>query len=305
VDAGGGVNRGRVFHLDDHFVVHDYGRPWNARSSPLYMTQTPASRRIEIPRDRRSSSCASNGHHHSIAPPIHLFLEAIRPIRRIQGIRTNLVVDARTMTRSAIRALLPLAALLTACATAGGPTSSMGTVSGSAVNDAASSGQTNRDAVRGETTCTDCGVIPIPADVTHLVESRISVLKARGGECSRYGSVLEQSYRSGRITLRPYMWRVGRNLASGEAKPNGDMTLALEIDSLNVGIRTADDVVFSMEHEAVHIRQRSRRGTSEPDRTRLPGFRANHRPSRRRGVIPYAESVGRRRRHDAPVAGRL
>ena len=129
----------------------------------------------------------------------------------------------------------------------------MGTVSGSAVNDAASSGQTNRDAVRGETTCTDCGVIPIPADVTHLVESRISVLKARGGECSRYGSVLEQSYRSGRITLRPYMWRVGRNLASGEAKPNGDMTLALEIDSLNVGIRTADDVVFSMEHEAVHI----------------------------------------------------
>ena len=91
------------------------------------------------------------------------------------------------------------------------------------------------------------------ADVTHAVEIRIGALKARGGDCSRYGTVIENSYRTGRITLRPYMWRVGRHLASGEAKPNGDMMLAREIDSLNVGIRTVDDVVFSMEHEAVHI----------------------------------------------------
>ena len=49
------------------------------------------------------------------------------------------------------------------------------------------------------------------------------------------------------------MWRVGQHLASGEAKPNGDMTLAREIDSLNVGIRTVDDVMRSIEHEAVHI----------------------------------------------------
>jgi hypothetical protein len=90
-------------------------------------------------------------------------------------------------------------------------------------------------------------------DVTHAIESRLEVLKARGGDCSRYAAVLEQSYRGGRITLRPYMWRVGRSLTSGEAKPNGDMTLAREIDSLNVGVRTVDDVLFSMEHEAVHI----------------------------------------------------
>jgi len=49
------------------------------------------------------------------------------------------------------------------------------------------------------------------------------------------------------------MWRVGAHLASGEAKPNGDMTLALQIDSLNVGVRTVDDVLWTMEHEAAHI----------------------------------------------------
>ena len=102
-------------------------------------------------------------------------------------------------------------------------------------------------------TCTDCSAIPMPTEITRAVESRISDLKTRGGDCSRYGTVLESSYRSGRITLRPFMWRVGTHLASGEAKPNGDMTLAREIDSLNVGVRTVDDVLFSMEHEAVHI----------------------------------------------------
>ena len=101
--------------------------------------------------------------------------------------------------------------------------------------------------------CAECGAQPVAPDVTHAIESRLEALKARGGDCSRYAAVLEQSYRGGRITLRPYMWRVGRSLASGEAKPNGDMTLAREIDSLNVGVRTVDDVVFSMEHEAVHI----------------------------------------------------
>ena len=102
-------------------------------------------------------------------------------------------------------------------------------------------------------TCTECTAIPMPAEISQAVESRISDLKTRGGDCSRYGSVLETSYRSGRITLRPFMWRVGTHLASGEAKPNGDMTLAREIDSLNVGVRTVNDVLFSMEHEAVHI----------------------------------------------------
>ena len=104
-----------------------------------------------------------------------------------------------------------------------------------------------------ELSCTDCDAIPMPADITRAVETRISDLKARGGTCSRYGSVLETSYRRGRITIRPFMWRVGSHLASGEARPNGDMMLAREIDSLNVGVRTVDDVLWSMEHEAVHI----------------------------------------------------
>src|SRR5688500_9209310 len=108
---------------------------------------------------------------------------------------------------------------------------------------------------RGDLACADagCGAIPMPAEITRAIETRIGALKERGGDCSRYGAVLESSYRSGRITIRPFMWRVGKNLTSGEAKPNGEMMLAREIDSLNVGARTVDDVLWSMEHEAVHI----------------------------------------------------
>jgi hypothetical protein len=103
----------------------------------------------------------------------------------------------------------------------------------------------------------DCAAVPLSPDVApdlaRAIESRIADLGARGGVCSRYGAVLERSYRSGRITIRPYMWRVGKHLTSGEAKPNGEMTLAREIDPLNVGVRTVDDVIRTMEHEAVHI----------------------------------------------------
>ncbi len=108
-------------------------------------------------------------------------------------------------------------------------------------------------ATRSEVECTDCAAIPIPGEINRAVETRIADLKARGGDCSRYATVLESSYRSGQITLRPYMWRTGLHLTSGEGKPNGDMMLAREIDSLNVGVRTVDDVLWTMEHEAAHI----------------------------------------------------
>jgi hypothetical protein len=108
-------------------------------------------------------------------------------------------------------------------------------------------------ATRAEPACADCGAIPIPSEINRAVEARIADLKARGGDCSRYGNILESSYRSGQITLRPYMWRTGSHLTSGEAKPNGDMMLAREIDSLNVGVRTVDDVMWTMQHEAAHI----------------------------------------------------
>jgi hypothetical protein len=151
-------------------------------------------------------------------------------------------------------ALLSVAA---ACASAGGASSatSVGPVMGrtlpanaNATNATNASVPTDRDLASA-----DSEAIPMPAEITRAVELRIEDLKARGGDCARYGSVLESSYRRGRITLRPFMWRVGTNLASGEAKPNGDMTLAREIDSLNVGVRTVNDVLASMEHEAVHI----------------------------------------------------
>jgi hypothetical protein len=135
-----------------------------------------------------------------------------------------------------------------ACASVGG-TSSASLGVPSLRNEAANDTRPSRN----EPPCTDCEAIPIPAEMTRAVENRIVDLKARGGDCSRYGAVLESSYRSGQITLRPFMWRVGTHLASGEAKPNGDMMLAREIDSLNVGVRTVDDVVWTMEHEAAHI----------------------------------------------------
>jgi hypothetical protein len=103
------------------------------------------------------------------------------------------------------------------------------------------------------TPCTMCSVSPIDSTVTRAIEKRVALLRARGGYCSDYAAVLESSYRNGQITIRPYMWRVGAHLASGEARPNGDMVLAREIDSLNVGVRTVDDLLWSMEHEAAHI----------------------------------------------------
>jgi hypothetical protein len=130
---------------------------------------------------------------------------------------------------------------------------STGGMASSTLEPAAMSADASAPA-RAELSCEGCNsIIPIPTEVTRAIETRLADLRQRGGACSRYGAVLERSYRSGRITFRPYMWRVGSHLASGEAKPNGEMTLAREIDSLNVGVRTVDDVLSSMEHEAVHI----------------------------------------------------
>ena len=142
-------------------------------------------------------------------------------------------------------------AMLTAAAACA---SVRGTSSASMVNSPTTAERPNAGpADNSEPTCADCGAIPIPREINSAVEARIADLKARGGDCSRYATVLENSYRSGQITLRPYMWRTGSHLTSGEGKPNGDMMLAREIDSLNVGVRTVDDVLWTMEHEAAHI----------------------------------------------------
>ena len=143
--------------------------------------------------------------------------------------------------------LIALAAAV-ACAS-GRSTSSASMVSAPPKAERRSAGP----AASNDVECTDCAAIPIPGEINRAVEARITDLKARGGDCSRYATVLESSYRSGQITLRPYMWRTGSHLTSGEGKPNGDMMLAREIDSLNVGVRTVDDVLWTMEHEAAHI----------------------------------------------------
>lgn len=100
--------------------------------------------------------------------------------------------------------------------------------------------------------CSDCAP-ELSNDVRRALLSRIADLRARGGDCAAYANVLDRANTERRITVKPYMWRVGRSLASGEAKPNGEMTLARDIDSLNVGVRTLEDVMWSLEHEAVHL----------------------------------------------------
>ncbi len=107
-------------------------------------------------------------------------------------------------------------------------------------------------APRPQAACATCA-IPMSDDVAKAVETRLANLKERGGDCAAYGQALEAALRSGRITIRPYMWRVGTNLAAGEAKPSGEMLLARDIDSLNIGVRTVDEITHTMEHEAVHI----------------------------------------------------
>jgi len=138
--------------------------------------------------------------------------------------------------------------------TAAACASARGSSSASMVNSPAMAERPNAGpAANSELPCAECGAIPIPSEINRAVEARIADLKARGGDCTRYGTVLESSYRSGQIILRPFMWRTGSHLTSGEGKPNGDMMLAREIDSLNVGVRTVDDVIRTMEHEAAHI----------------------------------------------------
>lgn len=82
---------------------------------------------------------------------------------------------------------------------------------------------------------------------------RVAELKSRGGECAAYGSVLETSLLDRRVTVRPFMWRVGGRLVSGEARSEGDIVVARHIDPYNVGVRTVDDMVRTLEHEAAHV----------------------------------------------------
>lgn len=101
--------------------------------------------------------------------------------------------------------------------------------------------------------CNDCAAPAIAGELAAAIEARVGELMARGGECAQYGVVLEDALVTGRITLRPFMWRVEGNLASAQGESSGGMMIARDIDSLNVGVRQLDDVLRSAEHEAAHI----------------------------------------------------
>jgi hypothetical protein len=101
--------------------------------------------------------------------------------------------------------------------------------------------------------CDGCAVDAAGDEVIRAVAVRVADLKARGGACQAYGAVLEGSLAGRRIVVRPFMWRVGGSLASAQARSTGEISVAREVDSLNVGVRTLEEVVHSVEHEAVHI----------------------------------------------------
>lgn len=108
-------------------------------------------------------------------------------------------------------------------------------------------------ASEGAAACGSCTPSSLSSDEEALLARRIAELKAKGGMCAAYAEVLERSFRSGQISVRPFMWRVGAQLASGEAHPDGMIYLAREIDALNVGRRTFDELLWTLEHEAAHI----------------------------------------------------
>jgi hypothetical protein len=136
--------------------------------------------------------------------------------------------------------------------------------------------------------CADCDSSTIEPELATAIETRVADLKLRGGDCAAYGAVLESSFRRGQISIRPFMWRVGTQLASGEARPNGEMILAREIDPLNVGVRTIQDVLWTMEHEAAHIAFDI---SNVADRA---ADRANQRVRECRDAVLAAEGVSRR-----------
>ena len=135
-------------------------------------------------------------------------------------------------------------------------------------------------------------------DVALAIDKRLGELKMLGGACASYAGVLESSYRSGQIVIRPFMWRVGPYLASGEAKPNGEMILARDIDSLNVGVRTLEDLVHTMEHEAAHIAFHLTAGSFVPEKRANEYVHACRAPES--SVGEQSERSGRSRRSLAP-----
>jgi hypothetical protein len=102
-------------------------------------------------------------------------------------------------------------------------------------------------------TTTERTVAELTSTERAAVERRIAELRGLGGVCAAYGAVVERSYAAGLITIRPFMWRVNQRLAAAQATRDGAMTIARDIDSLNVGVRPVDDLVWSIEHEAAHI----------------------------------------------------
>jgi hypothetical protein len=102
-------------------------------------------------------------------------------------------------------------------------------------------------------TCDSCTAPAVDQVLLIRSTERLVELKSRGGACAAYGSVLETSLSKGRVSVRPFMWRVDGRLVSGEARSDGAIVVARHIDPLNVGVRTIEDMLWTLEHEGAHV----------------------------------------------------
>jgi hypothetical protein len=104
-----------------------------------------------------------------------------------------------------------------------------------------------------DATCESCTEPAVDQALLVRSSERLVELKSRGGACAAYGSVLESSLSQGRVSVRPFMWRVDGRLVSGEGRSDGAIVVARDIDPLNVGVRTVEDMLWTLEHEAAHV----------------------------------------------------
>ena len=141
-----------------------------------------------------------------------------------------------------------LGAALTACARG-----RVEVAPGPAVGDGGAGAAHDESATGASRWCAGCAAESSGDEVIRAVADRVADLKLRGGACQAYGAVLEESLASQRIVVRPFMWRVDGRLASAQARSTGAIDVARHVDALNIGRRSLDEVVHSVEHEAVHI----------------------------------------------------
>jgi len=159
--------------------------------------------------------------------------------------------------------MLRLFSLVILAAVAGGCTMALSPASRTPLDAPLHVTAGNEVVVSGD--CAGCTAAVLDETIRVRSSERVAELKSRGGECAAYATVLEKSLLDARVTVRPYMWRVGGRLVSGEARSDGSIVVARDIDPLNTGVRTIEDMIRTLEHESVHVAFRISNGWDTMD----------------------------------------